>query len=317
MRNIKHARWAMWQHDDGINGISSSTASHASFTNADANTGDTTAPSIATPVVQLEQVSKRYGNREVLHSIDWSIQSGECWGVIGPNGSGKTTLMQLIAGTEHVHTGQVSLQGQALSSYRRRDIARFMAVLRQDGLAPLHDPVREVVAMGRYPYQNWLGRDEDPDVEKLLHTIMERLDLLSLADKPLDQLSGGQRQRVAFAKVMAQQPQLLLLDEPTTYLDIAYQVHFMEWLDQWRKETGITVVAVLHDLNLAARYCDRLLALDNGQVLMNGTPQQLMQEDVIRQLFHIQPAIVHHDEIDVPQLLLKRGKGMEARKAAE
>lgn len=313
MRNMENGQWCRLQHDDGINGLPLSTASSTSF----AKTKDAVLSSTIMPVVQLEQVSKRYNNREVLQGIDWSIQPGECWGVIGPNGSGKTTLMQLIAGTEQAHAGQVSLNGQPLSSYSRREIARFTAVLRQDGLAPLHYPVREVLAMGRYPYQNWLGRDEAQDVESLLHDIMERLDLLPLADKPLDQLSGGQRQRVAFGKVMAQQPKLLLLDEPTTYLDIAYQVHFMEWLDQWRKETGITVIAVLHDLNLAARYCDRLLALDHGQIIMNGTPQQLMQEDVIRQLFHIQPAIVHHPEIDVPQLLLKRRTESETGKSVD
>ncbi|MFD1886039.1 ABC transporter ATP-binding protein [Paenibacillus wenxiniae] len=258
------------------------------------------------PLLQLNDIAKSYGARTVLDNINWSVQPGECWGIVGPNGSGKTTLLQLLAGTERAERGNILLQHRPLYQYSRRELARHTAVLGQEGLAPLHYPVKEVLAMGRYPYQNWLGHDQLETSDQLLEEIMERLDLKQLADRPLDQLSGGQRQRVAFGKVMAQQPKLLLLDEPTTYLDIAYQVHFMEWLDTWRRETGITVIAVLHDLNLAARYCDRLLALQDGQMMMQGTPAQLMEESVLKQLFRIRPAIVHHPDIDVPQLLLKR-----------
>ncbi|ANF96075.1 ABC transporter ATP-binding protein [Paenibacillus bovis] len=260
----------------------------------------------AVPVVELRQVGKAYSRKPVLHDINWQVYTGEYWGIIGPNGSGKTTLLQLISGMEQPNTGSVLLEGRDIGSYSRRRIARFTAVLGQEGLAPLHYPVREVLNMGRYPYQSWLGRDELDTADELIDQIMDRLDLRSLADRPLDQLSGGQRQRVAFGKVMAQQPRLLLLDEPTTYLDIAYQIHFMEWLDEWRRESGITIIAVLHDLNLAARYCDRLLALNEGQMIHAGTPQQLMQEEKIRDLFRVEPAIVHHPDIHVPQLLLKR-----------
>ncbi len=261
---------------------------------------------VNSPLLQLKGIAKSYGERTVLHGIDWSVQPGECWGIVGPNGSGKTTLLQLLAGTEQAEHGELLLQHRPLHQYSRRELAQHTAVLGQEGLAPLHYPVKEVLAMGRYPYQNWLGYDQLETADQLLEDIMERLDLKELADRPLDQLSGGQRQRVAFGKVMAQQPKLLLLDEPTTYLDIAYQVHFMEWLDTWRRETGITVIAVLHDLNLAARYCDRLLALQDGQIMMQGTPEQLMDESVLKQLFRIRPAIVRHPDIDVPQLLLKR-----------
>ncbi|WP_458119690.1 ABC transporter ATP-binding protein [Paenibacillus sp. Z6-24] len=258
------------------------------------------------PVVALQQAGKSYARKPVLQDVNWQVQAGECWGIIGPNGSGKTTLLQLISGIERPDTGKVMLAGRDIGSCSRRRIARFTAVLGQEGLAPLHYPVREVLAMGRYPYQSWLGRDELDTADELIDQIMDRLDLRSLANRPLDQLSGGQRQRVAFGKVMAQQPKLLLLDEPTTYLDIAYQIHFMEWLDEWRRESGITIIAVLHDLNLAARYCDRLLALNEGQVVQTGTPEQLMQEETIRRLFQVEPAIVHHPDIRVPQLLLKR-----------
>ena len=260
----------------------------------------------AAPVIELRQASKAYSRKPVLQDINWQVQTGEYWGIIGPNGSGKTTMLQLISGMESTDTGTVLLEGRDISSYSRRRIARFTAILGQEGLTPLHYPVREVLTMGRYPYQSWLGRDELDTADELIDQIMDRLDLRSLADRPLDQLSGGQRQRVAFGKVMAQQPKLLLLDEPTTYLDIAYQIHFMEWLDEWRRESGITIIAVLHDLNLAARYCDRLLALNEGRMIQTGTPQQLMQEETIRSLFQVEPAIVHHPDIHVPQLLLKR-----------
>ncbi|WP_322923118.1 ABC transporter ATP-binding protein [Paenibacillus campi] len=279
---------------------------NSSLSLSDRSASSFTATNASSPLLQLNDVAKCYGERTVLHNINWAVQSGECWGIIGPNGSGKTTLLQLLAGTERAERGTIMLQQRPLQQYSRRELARHTAVLGQDGLAPLHYPVKQVLAMGRYPYQNWLGHDELEAADILLETIMERLDLQELAERPLDQLSGGQRQRVAFGKVMAQQPKLLLLDEPTTYLDIAYQVHFMEWLDAWRKETGMTVIAVLHDLNLAARYCDRLLAVQEGRIMIQGTPEQLMEESVLKQLFRIRPAIVRHPEIAVPQLLLKR-----------
>ena len=159
----------------------------------------------------------------------------EIGGVVGPNGSGKSTLLQLIAGTEALSEGQISMDGRDIGSYSRKELSRMIAVLQQDGLPAIAYPVRDVVEMGRYPYQNWLGR-ESAEGTRVVDRVLDELGLAELADRPLDSLSGGQRQRVALAKVMAQEPRLLLLDELTTFLDIKYQLQFMELLAAWQKK---------------------------------------------------------------------------------
>ncbi|WP_054955869.1 ABC transporter ATP-binding protein [Paenibacillus dakarensis] len=254
-------------------------------------------------MITLQGVSKRYERLNAVSEIDWCVSQGEWWGVIGPNGSGKSTLLQLLSGVETPSAGQITLQGREISSYSRKEMARIVAVLQQDGLAPTDFTVREVLEMGRYPFQDWLGR-EKRDTAPLLDRIIHKLELENLESRRLDQLSGGQRQRAALGKVMAQEPDLLLLDEPTTYLDIRYQLQFMNMVAEWREETGITVISVLHDLNLAAQFCDRLLVLKDGNIAGEGVPSKLLTEDFIRQVFRVDPAVVMHPENGAPQVLL-------------
>ncbi|WP_145025832.1 ABC transporter ATP-binding protein [Paenibacillus sp. Y412MC10] len=257
-------------------------------------------------MIEIREAGKQYGGITALHGLNWSVQEGEWWGIIGPNGSGKSTLLQLVSGVEKASSGEVLIHGKPASAYNRKILSRMMAVLQQDGLPPVHYPVREVLEMGRYPYQDWLGRDEGGNSDALIESIMEKLQLHELADRPLDELSGGQRQRVALGKVMAQEPRILLLDEPTTYLDIRYQHQFMELVAQWRKEEGITVVAVLHDLNLAAQFCDKLLVLRDGQAVGMGTPEDILTEETIRLVYGIEPVIVPHPVSGIPQVLVTR-----------
>ncbi|MGO4529822.1 ABC transporter ATP-binding protein [Paenibacillus sp. 2TAF8] len=259
----------------------------------------------AAMLVTVAQAGKTYGDHHALYPTDWQITEGDWWGVVGPNGSGKSTLLQLIAGTESLSGGQISMAGRDIGSYSRKELSRMIAVLQQDGLPAISYPVRDVVEMGRYPYQNWLGR-ETADGARVVDRVLEELGLMELADRPLDSLSGGQRQRVALAKVMAQEPRLLLLDEPTTFLDIKYQMQFMELLAAWQKKSSITIVAVLHDLNLAALFCDRILALREGKVVGEGTPHSLMTGEQIQEIFRVTPAMVSHPDHAVPQLLLRR-----------
>lgn len=260
---------------------------------------------IRKPLIEVDGVGKRYGQHQALNGVSWQIAEGDWWGVVGPNGSGKSTLLQLLAGTESVSAGSIRLHDRHIASYSRKDLSRMIAVLQQDGLPAISYPVRDVVEMGRYPYQNWLGRDSG-DGEKIVDRVLEELGLSELADRPLDALSGGQRQRVALAKVMAQEPSILLLDEPTTFLDIRYQLQFMELLSTWRQRNPITIVAVLHDLNLAAQFCDHILALKEGESAGSGTPHALMTEEHIREIFQVNPAMVKHPDHGIPQLLLRR-----------
>lgn len=255
------------------------------------------------PIIHAERLCKRYGDKTVLSNVSLSVQPGEWLGIIGPNGSGKSTLLSLVSGADTASAGRVRIQGRAVASYKRKALSRLMAVLQQEALPPLSFTVREIVEMGRFPYQSWFG-SEGEDSGPFIDNIMERLQLTPLADRPLDRLSGGQRQRAALAKLMAQSPSIVLLDEPTTYLDIHYQVQFMDVVRDWQQDCGLTVVSVLHDLNLASLYCDRLVVMQEGQLIAEGTPDELISAELLERIFATRTTIVPHPETGRPQVLI-------------
>ncbi|WP_055109086.1 ABC transporter ATP-binding protein [Paenibacillus ihumii] len=261
-------------------------------------------------MIGIQGIVKSYGRQTVLQGIDWQVQRGDFWGIIGPNGSGKTTLLNVLSGVEGPETGEITLDGRLLASYSRKELSRKLAVLQQDGLPPMAFPVRQVLEMGRFPFQNWRGKEEEDGAERLINEIMRRLDLLGLEHKPLHVLSGGQRQRVALGKVMAQQPEVVLLDEPTTYLDIRYQMQFMELVSSWQRAEHLTVIAVMHDLNLASLYCDKLIALRDGKIIASGTPNEIITPEIVKMLFDVDAYSVMHPDRGVPQLLLRSEQGM-------
>lgn len=261
--------------------------------------------------LEIASLTRDFGEFHALKNISWSVDEGDWWGIIGPNGSGKSTLLHLLSGVDHATSGNVLVYGKKVSSYGRKELSRLVAVLQQEGLPPVGYTVREVVEMGRFPHQDWFGREKvdkekgmDPGI--ITDRVLERLGLTNLADRPLDRLSGGQRQRVALAKVMVQEPQILLLDEPTTYLDLRYQLEFMELLAEWRRETGVTIISVLHDLNLTAQFCDDLLVLKDGMVEGLGASSELLTEERIRHVYGVEPVMLPHPDSGVPQLLLRR-----------
>lgn len=258
-------------------------------------------------MIRVEKLSKHYGAEPILKNINFSVDQGAFFGIIGPNGSGKSTLLQTISGIEPASEGAIWLEGKEVSAYSNKELARWLTVLPQDALPSVRFSVREVVEMGRYPFQSWLG-DEKHDSSALIDRIMSKLDIIEFADRQVDQLSGGERQRVALAKSMAQQPRLLLLDEPTIFLDIGYQIQMMDYIRNWQQEADITIVAVLHDLNLAAQYCDQLLVLHEGEVLGIGTPQQILISELIFQVYGTMPIIISHPVSGVPQILLQPGR---------
>lgn len=254
-------------------------------------------------MLQAAGVDKRIGSRLVLRGVSLQVQKGEFFGIIGPNGSGKSTLIKLLSGVEPPSAGKILLQGTNLAQFSRKQLAQHVAVLQQEALPPVGFTVREVAEMGRYPYQNWLG-EEWTDAGELIDQVLAELDLTELADRPVEALSGGERQRAALAKVTVQQPDLLMLDEPTTYLDIGYQQQMMDYVRAWQRSAGLTVVAVLHDLNLAALYCDRIMVLCEGEVLATGTPETIIRAEILEQAYGIRPTIVVHPQRQVPQILL-------------
>lgn len=294
-------------------------------------------------MIEAVDCFKSYDGAPVLQGVTFRVAPGEIYGIIGPNGSGKSTLLRLISGVERAETGSMRIEGRPAESYSRRKLAQLMAVLEQEAIPPVGFTVRQVVEMGRFPHQDWLGRDRSSRgdsplgndnsignvggdghslnagrgergsssgrVNQFLDQVMDRLGLMALAERTLDQVSGGERQRTALGKAMAQEPRILLLDEPTTYLDIGYQLQMMDYVSRWNRENGLTVVAVLHDLNLAAQYCHRLLVLHNGRIVAEGTPGEIMDPELIGRVYGTVPAMVSHPVSGIPQILLQPGVG--------
>lgn len=262
-------------------------------------------------MLRAKGLTKRYGGRTVLRGVDFRLGQGETVGLIGPNGSGKTTLVRLLSGEEKPDEGRVLLEGRELSAWHPRERAKKMAVLPQEGLPPVPFTVEEVVKMGRHPHMRrpWMGREDRMAVE----SILERTGLVRDRHRPVDSLSGGERQRVAIAKAMAQEPRLLILDEPTTYLDIRHQLEILDEVRRWRKERGLAVLMVLHDLNLAAQYCDRLLLLQEGELVGAGKPSEVIRSDLIRKVYGVEAVIIRHPDGGVPQVLLKSREKQDTR----
>lgn len=258
-------------------------------------------------MLQVKQVELAYESQQVLQQVHFSVCRGETFGIIGPNGSGKSSLLKLISGIEMPQRGEVTVDRKPVWQYSAKELSKMLAVLQQEALPSIGFSVRDVVEMGRFPYQSWLGT-EKTDTQYLIDDIMQRLGIDHFSTRNLAQLSGGERQRVALGKAMAQQPRLLLLDEPTTYLDIGYQVQMMDYIAEWKQADDLTVIAVLHDLNLAAQYCDRLLVLDEGRVIRIGVPEEIIQEVVIEQVYDIKPVVLNHPTMNVPQILLQRSR---------
>ncbi|MGN7403301.1 heme ABC transporter ATP-binding protein [Cytobacillus praedii] len=262
--------------------------------------------------IEVDRLSKRFDNQSVLEEISFSVKRGECLGIIGPNGSGKSTLLKLLSGVESTTAGRIELNGKQIEQYNRKELAKWLAVLQQESLPPIGFTVREVIEMGRFPFQNWLG-EETTDFERLIDVILNKMGLDDLSDRHLEYLSGGERQRVALGKTMAQQPKLLMLDEPTTYLDIGHQVLLMDRIREWQLEEELTVISVLHDLNLAALYCDRLLLLHNGKVVATGSPEDIMRTDLIEEVYGTAPIVMKHPVYGLPQIILQ-GESFTQRK---
>ncbi len=231
-----------------------------------------------TPLLEATGVAFAYGGRAVLADVDLTLAPGELLGLIGPNGSGKTTLVRILAGLLAPSAGTVRVDGKALGSFRRMELARRLAVVPQDVTIEFPFTALEVVLMGRAPHLGALGFPRTHDLA-VARAAMDRLDVAGLDDRPLDRLSGGERQRVLLARALAQEPDVLLLDEPTTHLDLKHQAGVHDVVRALGRERGVGTISVLHDLNLAAMYCDRLVLLAGGRVAASGAPMDVLTAD--------------------------------------
>ncbi|MEU5774931.1 ABC transporter ATP-binding protein [Streptomyces venezuelae] len=232
-----------------------------------------------------------YEDRTVVERLDLTIPDGKVTVIVGPNACGKSTTLRALGRLLKPRSGAVLLDGTSLATLPTKKIAQQIGLLPQTPVAPEAITVADLVARGRQPHQRWWQQWSDAD-ERAVTEAMERTDVVSLADRPVDELSGGQRQRVWIAMALAQDTGLLLLDEPTTYLDISHQVEVLDLVRQLNHERGRTVVVVLHDLNQAARYADHLVAMKAGEVVAEGAPAKIVTEELVREVFGLECVVV-------------------------
>jgi iron complex transport system ATP-binding protein len=236
------------------------------------------------------QLQVGYDGPPVISGLDVSIPKGRITSVIGPNGCGKSTLLKALARLLPLQTGEVLMNGCRLSELSGRQIAHEMAILPQSPLAPPNLTVRELVAYGRYPHQGGFGKLRKKDKEKV-DLALENISLVDLADRRVDALSGGQRQRVWIAMALAQDTDMILLDEPTTYLDLVHQLEVLQLLQRLNTESGRTIALVIHEINMAARFSHHIIAMKEGRIIAEGPPDQVVTEDVLRHVFNIDAVI--------------------------
>ena len=238
-------------------------------------------------MITLDAVGVRYGATVALDSLTESVADGEWLGVIGPNGAGKTTLLQAVA-RQVGHSGRVEVCGQPTARMSRRTLARLVAYVPQNPQLPPEMTVSDYVLLGRTPHIGYLRVETDID-RQIAADLTGRLALSDMAGRALRTLSGGEMQRLVLARALAQQAPVLLLDEPTSALDLGRRVDALELVDELRRERSLTVVSAVHDLTLAGQFADRLVLLDGGRAVAEGTPEAVLRDDVLRA--HFGPAV--------------------------
>lgn len=241
--------------------------------------------------IVTENLAVAYDENLVVTDLEFQIPRGKITAIIGPNGCGKSTVLKALGRILKPKNGVVYLNGEDIRRFSTREIARKMAILPQSPQAPAGLTVGELVAYGRFPHQRGFGKLGPKDNEIIVWALAVTK-LTELETTAVDSLSGGQRQRVWIAMALAQQTDLILLDEPTTYLDLSYQLEVLELLYRLNREQNCTIVMVLHDLNLAARFADYMIAIRSGDIIRHGTPVEVMTTEVLRETFHIDAKVV-------------------------
>ncbi|MFC9549697.1 ABC transporter ATP-binding protein [Rhodococcus sp. NPDC056960] len=246
-----------------------------------------------------DNLSLGYGDRVIVDNLDLEVKTGVITTVIGPNGCGKSTLLRALGRLLKPRHGSVLLDGKAIGSMRTKDVARTLGMLPQAPVAPEGLTVADLVARGRHPHQSWI-RQWSSDDEGEVAEALALTGVSDLADRPVDQLSGGQRQRAWISMALAQGTDILLLDEPTTYLDLAHSIEVLDLVDRMHEELGRTVVMVLHDLNLAIRYSDQLIVMRDGTIVAAGAPKEIISAELLLEVFGLEAAVIADPVSDRP-----------------
>ena len=238
-------------------------------------------------ILSADNVSLDFRDKSILSNVSLKVSAGEFFVIIGPNGAGKTSLLKILSGLQKTQDGSVFLKGENISNYTRRNISKILAIVPQHIEIGFPFTVKETVIMGRTPHLGILGMEGKNDFH-IAEEAMEFTEVYHLADRKLFQLSGGELQRVIIARAICQQPEIILLDEPTTALDPAHQLKIMDLMERFRRQHNTTIIMVSHDLNLASMYGDRLLLLKEGRVVKTGDPKTVLNKSLLEESYGCQ-----------------------------
>ena len=267
-------------------------------------------------MIKADNVQVTISGKDILHSLSMALEQGTITAIIGPNGSGKSTFLKTIAKALTPSMGTICLNGQDLRTLKSQELAKQVAMLYQSSKAPGDITVRDLVEYGRFPYQTF-WKSHTAEDGKIVDWAINETAMAELTDRAVVTLSGGEQQRAWIAMALAQQPKTLILDEPTTYLDIAHQLEVMELVKRLNAETGLTVVMVLHDLNHAARYSDFIIVLRQGRVAASGSPAEVITAAMLREVFEVEVDLWYDQEnrpIFIPRgLTPKQAKEKQAK----
>lgn len=255
-------------------------------------------------MISLSDVSVHYGDQPVVQNISFDIRQGKVMVLIGPNGSGKTTIIRGITGSVKLSGGQIKYDGKNSADLSETERAKYLSVVPQNSLLPDGFSVYETVAMGRTPYLGLLGKLSEEDRRRVNEAIRETA-IFDLRKKDVRSLSGGEQQRVILARALAQDTPVMILDEPTTHLDLNHTIGILSLVRNLSREKGTAVLIVLHDLNLAARFADEIIILKQGNILAMGTPEEVLTENNLTAVYHVPMIVFRHDGISTPIVLPK------------
>ncbi|WP_338597376.1 ABC transporter ATP-binding protein [Clostridium baratii] len=249
--------------------------------------------------IRTKDLNISYGNLDIVKDLNLEIPKGKITTIIGANGCGKSTILKTLARIIKPKSGSIYINDKELNSQDSKELAKAMAVLPQSPQAPSGLTVEELISYGRFPHQKGFGKlkDEDKDI---INWALEKTRILEFKDRPIEALSGGQRQRAWIAMALAQETDILLLDEPTTYLDLAHQLEVLKLLEELNKKEGRTIVMVIHELNNAARFADHMIGVKKGKIVCQGTAHEVMTKENLKEIFNIDAEIVNEPKSGKP-----------------